>query len=64
MEAAQWVELQSTDEPQCSTDPEPDDVCPICLTSDRGTGWQKMQCWHTFHCGCLARHRDVGRDAG
>eukprot|EP00969_Alexandrium_andersonii_P091592 4043002-Alexandrium_andersonii.AAC.1 len=63
-EAAQWVELQSTDETTCNTDPEPDGECPICLTADSGAGWQKLQCGHTFHFGCMARHRDVGRDAG
>eukprot|EP00969_Alexandrium_andersonii_P282318 12481945-Alexandrium_andersonii.AAC.1 len=30
---------------------------------DRGTGWQRLQCGHTFYFGRMARHREVGRDA-
>eukprot|EP00969_Alexandrium_andersonii_P199116 8793048-Alexandrium_andersonii.AAC.1 len=30
---------------------------------DRGTGWQRLQSGHTFHFGCMARHREVGKDA-
>eukprot|EP00969_Alexandrium_andersonii_P332199 14681225-Alexandrium_andersonii.AAC.1 len=46
-----------------STDQVPDDVCPICLGPGRGAAWMRMQCGHTFHFGCVARHRAVGKDA-